>query len=117
MTGCTLPENNVELGNGRVVFRQWGLEGHHAVPEGGRLWMTLDADLRVIAAMESFKNGHGPLLHVSFSHPDRIPDWDTIRVIKDAFFGDDVAAVMVLPKAAEYVNRHPYTHHLWEDPE
>lgn len=51
-------------------------------------------------------------IHVSFSHPNRSPTWETTVLVKKAFLGDR-KALQVLPPEAEYVNIHPYCLHLW----
>ena len=58
----------------------------------------------------------GALLHVSMSYPDRDPDWTTIKLVRDAFFGD-VDCMMVLPKSRDWVNVHDHTFHLTKTPE
>lgn len=72
--------------------------------------------LRVMASMDHTPRW-GPLLHVSLSHRGSDPTWVEIRQVKDAFFGDQVDAMMVLPRAEDYVNHHPHTFHLWQCPE
>lgn len=52
-------------------------------------------------------------LHVSLARPSRLPSWADVKEVKAAFIGDDLQAIQVLPKASEYVNRHPYCLHLW----
>lgn len=52
-------------------------------------------------------------LHVSASHPDRIPSWDDLREVKNLFIGEDKLALQVLPKVAQYVNLNPFVLHLW----
>jgi hypothetical protein len=51
--------------------------------------------------------------HVSVSLPDRCPTWDEMVFIKDMFFAQDETVLQFHPPAAQYVNRHPYTLHLW----
>lgn len=51
--------------------------------------------------------------HVSLSRPSRLPSWDDVREVKDAFIGRDRKAIQVLPPEAEYVNIHPHVLHLW----
>jgi hypothetical protein len=115
---CRLPGEKVQLPKGRLLFRRPDLEIVPVVPGfEARTYTTLDHDLRVIAGMEPYLADGVFRLHVSFSHLDRLPDWETIKQVKEAFFGDEVEAVVVLPKAKHYVNRHPFTHHLWESPE
>lgn len=52
-------------------------------------------------------------MHVSCSRPDQLPTWDNLKLVKDTFIGRDRLALQVLPRAAEYVNLHPRTLHLW----
>lgn len=74
--------------------------------------------LRIIAADEPYLDGRfGNLRHVSFSRPTSIPNWRDIRLVKDTFYGDEAEAMLVLPKASDYINIHKYTHHLWQIPE
>jgi hypothetical protein len=113
-----MPGAQVQLPKGRLLVRRPDLERYPVVPGcPTQMYTTVDDDFRVIVGMEPFMEDHVPRLHVSFSHPDRLPDWEMIKKVKEAFFGDEVEAVVVLPKKKHYVNRHPYTHHLWESPE
>ena len=115
---CHLPARQVQLPRGgRLLLRRPDLEKLGVVGDGALMYTDMLQDIRVIVAMEPYLADKVPRLHVSFSHPDRLPDWETIKQIKDAFYGDEVEAVVVLPKRKHYVNRHPYTHHLWESPE
>lgn len=74
--------------------------------------------LRVIATLDQPPECHSPhpLLHVSLSLPDSLPSWRQIRLVKDALFGPDVDAMMVLPREADYVNIHRFTWQLWQIP-
>lgn len=62
-------------------------------------------------------------LHLSISHrrPDgslsRYPTWDEIAHARDELLPSNVAFVMHLPVAAEYVALHDTTFHLHEHPE
>lgn len=71
--------------------------------------------LRVIASMDR-TDAYGPLYHVSLSHPDHLPDWETVRLVRDAYFPADVDVMMVLPRKVDYVNVHEWTFHLWQTP-
>jgi hypothetical protein len=53
---------------------------------------------------------------VSVSLPGSLPSWRQIRLVKDALYGPDVDAVLVLPRAADYVNIHPNTLQLYQLP-
>lgn len=101
-----LPRRDLPLDR-RVLAYQ----GAHSVI--GDWWATHDG-LRVIASLDD--TPHGLLLHVSMSYAHKNPKWSEIRAIKDAFFGDAVDAMMVLPRAVDYVNVHEHTFHLWQTP-
>lgn len=68
----------------------------------------------VLATMD--QTPHGDLLHVSLIYPNRLPSWEDLRQVKDAFFGDDLDAMMVIPKAEDYINVHQYCFHIWQTP-
>lgn len=104
---ASVPLTDVELSNG-LVLRHVGKWQHAEVYENEAL------KLRVLASMDDTR--HGLLLHVSLSHPDHLPDWEYVKRIKYAFYGDDRDAMMVLPRKEDYVNKHPYCLHLWETP-
>lgn len=116
---CQMPKDQVQLPRGgRLLLRRPELEGTGFLPDPHhRIYTTIDNDLRVIVGMEPFLRDRVPRLHVSFSHPDRTPDWETIKAVKDAFFGEEVEAAVILPKKRHYVNVHQHTHHLWELPD
>ena len=52
-------------------------------------------------------------LHLSASHPKRIPGWGDMRNAKDIFLGVNAWAYSVLPPRVDYVNIHPNVLHLW----
>ena len=58
---------------------------------------------------------HGNLQHLSMSREDRYPDWDEMLEMKEHFFGD-VDAMMVMPKKENYVNVHQFCFHIWQCP-
>lgn len=51
-------------------------------------------------------------LHVSLAHRNRLPTYETLKLVKDTFIGDR-KAIQVFPSEKEYVNKHPYCLHLW----
>lgn len=59
---------------------------------------------------------HNDLIHVSLSHPDRDPTWETLKALKQVVFGD-TDAMIVLPSAEYYVNVHRHCFHIWQMPE
>lgn len=59
----------------------------------------------------------GPLLHASISHRRRDPYWHEIKAMRETFFPADIDAMMVLPKAEDYVNVHEHCFHLWQTPQ
>lgn len=75
--------------------------------------------LAVLASMDD--TPHGDLLHVSLSYADHDPPWSVIRAVRDAFFPADVDAMMVLPRAEDYVSGafpgdDSHVFHLWQTP-
>ena len=68
---------------------------------------------RVMVIMSGQREDSKRWLHVSFSRPNRMPDYDDITMVKRAFIGDDVKAIMIFPERKYYVNLHPYCLHLW----
>src|SRR5215475_2421685 len=51
--------------------------------------------------------------HVSVSLEDRCPYWDEMEWIKRRFFLEDEIAFQLHVKTKDYINRHPFTLHLW----
>lgn len=59
---------------------------------------------------------HGPLYHLSISHPKRYPTWDEISAARNQLLSPNKDYMMMLPKAQHYVNLHQNCFHLWECP-
>ncbi len=51
--------------------------------------------------------------HVSVSYKNRCCTWEEMCKVKEIFFRDDEWAVQYHPAKKDYINRHPYTLHLW----
>ena len=123
--GLTIPEGDLRLGNGQVlrcVVRPFTV-GPDSVD--GAIWDEHPhrdgprrKGLRVIATLDVPPRPHGdrPLLHVSVSLPGSLPSWRQVRLVKEALYGPDVDAVMVLPRDADYVNVHEFCLQLWQLP-
>lgn len=52
-------------------------------------------------------------LHLSFSYSKKIPSWEDTTWVKDKFIGDQLEAIVKIPKRSEYVNVHKFCLHLW----
>jgi hypothetical protein len=78
---------------------------------GLRVIATLDRPLEHIV-----QGGAHHLLHVSLSYPEHLPAWWEVTAVKDAIFGPMVDAMMVLPRASDYVNIHQFVLQLWQMP-
>ncbi len=72
--------------------------------------------LSVLVTVDDTKKW-GKLLHVSAALPDRLPSWPLMRAIRDAFYGDDIDVMVVLPRRVDYVNEHEFCLQYWETPE
>ena len=52
--------------------------------------------------------------HLSISKANEIPSYDEIKEARYKFIPDDVTMAQIFPPKKEFVNLHPYCHHLWE---
>jgi hypothetical protein len=62
-----------------------------------------------------------PWLHASFSFADKMPTYEDMTQVKSLFIGPNHPAYMVLPRAEDHFNYHPFCLHLFaplagEDP-
>src|SRR5436305_2736003 len=57
-------------------------------------------------------------LHVSLAYPDRMPSWEDVQLVRDAFFSARTDAVILLAHAGLDPQRriYPYCVHLWALP-
>lgn len=78
----------------------------------GSKWHRRRDRLTVIRSWSSELDGRS-WLHVSMSHPDRLPSYKTVRDVKRVFVGDDQTALQVFPPVSQHVNQHPFCLHLW----
>lgn len=115
---AALPDaERVTLADGRVLRRvgEWPPAGHPS-REVCRGWHYAGPRrLHVLATMDETER-FGPLLHVSLSYPSRHPDWETIRMVRDAFYPAAADVMMVLPRQEDYVALHDHCFHLWQTP-
>jgi hypothetical protein len=87
---------------------------YHSPMSGGCAYQCRDG-MVVIATYDP--SPHGLLLHVSVSYADRDPRWKDLKLLRQAFFPDDVDVIQVLPRAGEFVNLHTHAFHLYQAPE
>lgn len=52
--------------------------------------------------------------HLSISREDRSPSYDEIKEARYALLPDDITMAQIFPPKKEFVNFHPYCHHLFE---
>jgi hypothetical protein len=78
----------------------------------GKAYMNVLSGLRVIISLDTMEGGE-TWWHVSLSYPDKLPSWEDVKSVKDAFIGEDREAFQLLPRQEEYVNLHQYCLHLW----
>ena len=61
-----------------------------------------------------FSNNERGYEHVSFCpYNGRLPDWNAMCELKDAFFDDEEEAYQIMPKKSEYVNMVDNCLHIW----
>ncbi len=106
---ATVPEGDVRWPPGG-----WLSRGH--APMAGMVAWSGPKGLTALATIDETE-AFGPLLHVSFSYPNRLPGWEEIKAIRAAFYPADVDVMMVLSAEEDYVDVHPYTLHLFQTPE
>lgn len=87
------------------IYRRTYL-GHRGDRQNGLLAIP-KRELKVI-----FSDGGG-WQHVSASHPDRCPSWETMCWLKDQFWGPELTVLQFHPPRSAYVNVHPFCLHLW----
>lgn len=76
------------------------------------------AELRVIAcdgriSREQHGDDHA-WDHVSVSLAKRCPNWLEMAFVKNVFWADDETVMQLHVPAAEHINEHPFTLHLWK---
>lgn len=70
----------------------------------------------------TFKNGlctiiitiDAGLWHLSISTPTESPTYSQIKEARYKFLPDNLYMGQIFPPKAEFVNLHPFCHHLWE---
>lgn len=78
--------------------------------DGGAFILKSPVDKQVLSIIASHGLGWD---HVSVSRRSRIPIWDEMEFVKRLFFEDDEVAMQLHVPAADHVNVHPNTIHLW----
>lgn len=105
------PDAFIRLGDGRHLkyLGPWKFGEVSA-----QAWTSKDG-MRVLVSLDA--TTHGDLLHLSVSRARTLPSWKDVSLLKDAFFGENRDAMMMLPTKEDFVNLHEYTLHIWETPE
>jgi hypothetical protein len=52
--------------------------------------------------------------HLSISTPDASPSYKEIKEARYKFLPNDITVAQLFPPKEEFVNLHPYCHHLWQ---
>lgn len=78
----------------------------------GGMWDNNKKRLRVVASVSTEQDGKR-WLHMSMSHPKRIPTYDELVYMKRHWAGEQRKCIMVLPPSDEHVNFHPFCLHLF----
>lgn len=71
-----------------------------------------EGGLRVILSGNRERDGRR-WLHASCSRPSRLPSWEDLTLMREAFLPMDRYAYQVFPPPELYVNIHPRCLHLW----
>ena len=78
--------------------------------DGGSCWRQFHTNKFPACIIFSWGGGWD---HVSMSFRNRVPSWDEMCWLKDAFFNEDEVAIQYHPAKQEYINTHPYCLHIW----
>jgi hypothetical protein len=52
--------------------------------------------------------------HLSISTPYESPKYSEVKKARYQFLPDDIYVAQIFPPKKEFINIHPYCHHLWE---
>jgi len=52
--------------------------------------------------------------HLSISREDRSPSYEEIKKARYQFLPNEIHAAQIFPPKEEFVNLHPFCHHLYE---
>jgi hypothetical protein len=109
---------------GRIACRRDPLDlsgrwlKHRLAEYGAGQWFGPGKPNRRLLVTEDVSVGHTcRLRHVTVGRRDRLPTWQELVLVKEAFFGRDVDAMQVLPRRADWNNRSEYSLHLWSMPQ
>lgn len=111
-----LPSNeDIRLVNGLILryHSAFSNDVGQGVIQRCRRWVGAKG-LSVIASIDA--TPHGDLLHVSLARKDRLPTWEEVRQVRNAFYPPTVDVMMILPREQDYVNVHQYCFHLQQTP-
>jgi hypothetical protein len=133
MTGALVLPPGVKGAHGRDLWpppdtlklKGGALLKHHDewVPIGDRTGKVYRGPrgLTVIVSLDGRGEPWGTLLHMSMSVPKGYPDWDLIYAVTRAVFGDQVDAMMPLPREAAFIHGvrpgQPEVFHVVEMPQ
>jgi hypothetical protein len=93
----------------RVLGREDWSPPREFGPDGWQL-VTRD-DSSVIVTTAAYAGGEWT--HASIAHPDRMPTYHELVLLKRAVWGDDGYAYQVFPARSAHVNIHSFALHLW----
>lgn len=119
----TIPQGDLQLPN-KKLHRMDGRANNLLSPltKAAAMWMEHPSrahsprrGMVVIATIDQMPTGQW-LLHASVSYPGHNPSWKELTHVKDAVFGDNVDAAIMLPRKADYVAVHDHTFHIWQLP-
>ena len=52
--------------------------------------------------------------HLSISTPDSSPSYKELKQARYKYLPSDITVAQLFPPVEEFVNLHPYCHHLWQ---
>lgn len=92
---------------------RWSPPREFGVPsDGGWILTSIDQLGSVIASVARYDDGI-EWAHASIARADRMPDYEDLKRLHRAVWGDTGWAVQIFAPKTEHVNIHPRALHLW----
>lgn len=85
---------------------------HKSPLPGQRLFRRFNGLAVILQDADIYGDGN-TWRHVSMSHPNKLPSYKEMCLVKSVFCGDDKKAIQVFPAKSKHVNIHPNCLHLF----
>jgi hypothetical protein len=76
--------------------------------------MTIEVRVYKMGRCKILVSQDNGLWHLSISTPSASPSYEEIKAARYKYIPNDVTMAQIFPPKEEFVNIHPFCHHLWE---